>query len=239
MNNPMSHQVKIHGAQTSILRELLFKPVMGYAELQKPTGLTSDHFNFHIKRLVDVGFVEKSKNGQYKLTSRGKEYANKLDTDQNTIEQQPKTTVILAITRQRQGETEYLFQKRLKHPYYGYWGFPTGKIRWGETVLETAARELKEETGLEAKHAFKGIYHEHVYQEESGELLEDKLFFIVSCTDTTGDLIEEFEGGKNAWVTLKEMETKKVFNSYQLELEVAQGKHRFVEQIHKYSKEEF
>lgn len=235
----MTHQVQIHGAQTSILRELLFKPKMGYAELQKPTGLTSDHFNFHIKRLVEVGLVEKISGGKYSLTPKGKEYANTLDTDQNTVERQPKTTVILAVTRERNGEKEYLFQKRLKHPYYGYWGFPTGKIRWGETVLETAARELKEETGLEARYAFRGIYHEHVYQQESGELLEDKLFFVVSCTETIGQLIEEFEGGKNSWVTLKEMETKKVFGSYQLELEVAQGKHRFVEQIHKYSKEDF
>ncbi len=235
----MTHQVQIHGAQTSILRELLFKPLMGYAELQKPTGLSSDHFNFHIKRLVEVGFVEKSKKGQYALTPRGKEYANKLDTDQNTIEQQPKTTVILAITRKRNQTTEYLFQKRLKHPYYGYWGFPTGKIRWGETVLETAARELMEETGLQAKHVFKGIYHEHVYQEETGELLEDKLFFVVHCSDVSGELIEEFEGGKNAWLSLADMETKKVFNSYAMELAIAKGEHRFVEEIQKYSKQDF
>ena len=63
----MTHEVNIHAAQTSILRELLFRPVAGYAELQKPTGLTSDHFNFHIKRLVEIGLVEKTKIGSYNL----------------------------------------------------------------------------------------------------------------------------------------------------------------------------
>lgn len=49
----MSHEVSIHDAQTSILRELLFHPNAGYAKLQRPTGLTSDHFNFHINRLIE------------------------------------------------------------------------------------------------------------------------------------------------------------------------------------------
>jgi hypothetical protein len=49
----MSLDINIHSAQTSILRELLFHPQANYAALQKPTGLPSDHFNFHISRLVE------------------------------------------------------------------------------------------------------------------------------------------------------------------------------------------
>jgi predicted transcriptional regulator len=93
----MSHEVKIHDAQTSILRELLFRPKATFAELQKPTNLSSDHFNFHIGRLVELKYVEKVDRGNYSLTQKGKEYANKLDTDDNTIERQPKSAVILAI----------------------------------------------------------------------------------------------------------------------------------------------
>jgi len=235
----MSHEVFVHSAQTSILRELLFRPAAGYAELQKPTGLTSDHFNFHIKRLVELGLVQKVKTGVYSLTPRGKEYANKFDTDSNTIEKQPKAAVILAITRTKKGRKEYLFQERLKHPYYGYWGFPTGKIRWGETILETAARELAEETGLSANYKLAGVYHEHTYQKETGELLEDKIFFVVKCTSVAGDLIEKFEGGHNAWQTTSKMKGQKVFGSYKTELSVAEGKQTFVEEIYTYTKQEF
>lgn len=84
----------------------------------KPTGLSSDHFNFHISKLVEVGFVEKVSRGNYRLSSKGKEYANRLDTDNNTVERQPKIAVLVALSREQNGHTEYVFQERLKNPYY-------------------------------------------------------------------------------------------------------------------------
>lgn len=236
----MSHEVHIHAAQTSILRELLFRPAATYTELQKPTGLSSDHFNFHVKRLIEVGFITKVKAGTYALTTAGKEYSNKLDTDSNTIERQPKVAVLLAITREHKGEMQYLFQERLKHPYYGYWGYPTGKIRWGETVLQTAARELMEETGLQADTEYKGIYHEHTFREEDGALLEDKIFFVVRCTNVRGKLIEQFEGGRNSWHNPKELAGKKRFNSFETELAISQSTDRqLFEEIHSYTEVDF
>jgi ADP-ribose pyrophosphatase YjhB (NUDIX family) len=227
----MSLEVNIHDAQTKILRELLFHPHAGYAELQKPTGLSSDHFNFHISRLIELGLVKKLVRGKYQLTDRGKEYANKLDTDNNTIEKQPKSAVILGVQKEIGGVTHYLFQERLKHPYFGYWGFPSGKIRWGETVLQAAARELMEETGLTAALRNVGVYHEHAYQLETGELLEDKIFHVVHCTNPHGVLKKEFEGGRNAWMTADQMESKeKVFASVKTEIEALHAKHFFLEQ---------
>ena len=55
----MSYEPTIHETQILILRHLLFVPDAGFAQLQKDTRLTSDHFNFHIKKLVDVGYVTK------------------------------------------------------------------------------------------------------------------------------------------------------------------------------------
>jgi 8-oxo-dGTP diphosphatase len=237
----MSLEVSIHEAQTSILRELLFLPAAGFAELQKPTGLTSDHFNFHISRLVELGLVERVQRGRYRLTPRGKEYANRLDTDRNTVERQPKSAVMLGIERFVDGEVQFLFQERLKQPYYGFWGVPTGKIRWGETILEGAARELEEETGLKAHHRIVGVYHELVAQEESGELLEDKIFFVIHCTNVYGELVEQFEGGRNAWLTADAVRAKepKLFGSFDTELDIITGRSLFVETRRTYSKEHF
>ena len=232
----MAYEAKIHDAQTSILRELLFSMSAGYADLQKPTGLTSDHFNFHISRLVEIGYVEKLERGKYRLTARGKEYSNKLDTDEKTIERQPKCAVILGI----QKGNKWLFQERLKHPYYGFWGFPSGKIRWGETILETAERELMEETGLSAKCTYKGVYHEQVDQAETGESLEDKIFHIIHCNHVKGELMERFEGGKNAWMTAADARKKsKVFDSLEHEFDVVSGKSSFIERRTSYTKEVF
>ncbi len=233
-------EVKIHEAQTAILRELLFLPAAGFAELQKATQLTSDHFSFHINRLVELDLVERVERGTYRLSASGKEYANRLDTDNNTIERQPKSAVLLAIERDRGDQKEYLFQERLKQPYYGFWGVPSGKIRWGETIVEAAARELMEETGLTAQAEIAGVYHEHVYQKESGALLEDKIFFVVHCNRPEGELIEHFEGGRNAWMTFEEASRKfKIFNSFAAELEILQRNKVFVEMRQEYSKDVF
>lgn len=232
----MPYEAKIHGAQTSILRELLFRLSAGYAELQKPTGLTSDHFNFHISRLVEIGYVEKLSRGKYRLTPKGKEYSNKLDTDEKTIERQPKCAVILGI----QKGNKWLFQERLKHPYYGFWGFPSGKIRWGETILQTAERELKEETGLSAKCTYEGVYHEQVDQADTKESLEDKIFHIIHCTQVKGKLVVKFEGGRNVWMTaVAAKKQSKIFDSFDYEFDVVTGKTSFIERRTTYTKEVF
>jgi 8-oxo-dGTP diphosphatase len=236
----MSHEAKIHEAQTLILRELLFMPTAGFTELQKPTGLTSDHFTFHVRRLMDLGYVERAGSGRYQLTTAGKEYANRIDTDNNTLERQPKCAVLLIIDRERDGKQEFLFQQRLKHPYFGFWGRPTGKIRWGETIVETAARELLEETGLRARHKILGLYHELTFQKGTDRLLEDKLFFNVHCSDTQGTLKEQFEGGSNAWMTLAKVLAKpKRFGNFDIGMSILSGERVFVEGRHEYDKSEF
>lgn len=237
----MSLEIKIHEAQTSILRELLFVQQAGYGQLQKPTGLTSDHFNFHIARLAQLGLVEKLARGRYRLTPKGKEYANKLDTDNKTIERQPKVAVLLAVEREHQGHRELLFQQRTKNPYFGYWGFPSGKIRWGETIAETAARELMEETGLEADFEVAGLYHEHTYLEDEQEATEDKMFFVVHCTNPRGQLMEQFEGGLNRWVPVENATSLEPrYTSFDTELAMIESSRgRFVEEKHRYRRDEF
>ena len=236
----MSLEVNIHDAQMVILRELLFHPSVGFAKLQKITGMSSDHFNFHLKKLLELKLIEKISRGTYSLSPRGKEYANKLDTDSNTVERQPKTAVILAVERNIGDKKEFLFQERLKQPYFGFWGFATGKIRWGETIIQTAERELMEETGLRADHRLAGVYHELVYQEETGEQLEDKIFFVIHCTNVTGDLVEEFEGGRNGWMTREQaLKQPKIFTSFDIEIDIVSSDEMFIEKRVEYTKDLF
>lgn len=234
----MSLEVNVHEAQTKILRELLFLPHAGFADLQKPTGLTSDHFNFHIARLVELKLVAKVERGKYQLTARGKEYANKMDTDNNTIEKQPKVAVLLCVEKKFNSKTYYLFQQRRKHPYYGFWGLISGKIRWGETIIQTAARELMEEAGIEATWKYAGVYHEHA--STGGELLEDKVFHVIRGTNPKGVLVEDFEGGHNEWLTRDQvLAQEKVYPSCEIELDIAMGKHDIVEQLVVYDEGHF
>jgi 8-oxo-dGTP pyrophosphatase MutT (NUDIX family) len=236
----MSHEAKIHEAQTLILRELLFVPEANFATLQKTTKLESDHAKFHIKRLVELDYV--TKNGSiYSLSVKGKEYANKLDTDTNTIERQPKVAVVIAIERRRGGKVEYIFQQRRKNPYYGFWGLPTGKVRWGEQIAEAAARECQEETGLTAEFEVTGVYHELVRLDDSDEFTEDKIFFICRSVKVTGELVSDFEGGHNEWATANEVvnDRKTYANDQAIYGMLEKGGKWFVEDDNSYAAGEF
>ncbi len=197
----MSYEPNTHPVQAAILRHLLFSVEASFADIQRTTALTSDHFNFHIKKLIDEGYVEK-RDKAYRLTCQGKEYSNRMDTDENEIEKQPKISIAITLERRGAGGVrEFLFQQRKKNPYYDFWGRVGGKMRWGETVVEAARRELREETGLEAELEYRLLYHKRDFDKQTGKLLEDKIFLCVYATKYSGTLIESFEGGVNRWMT--------------------------------------
>jgi 8-oxo-dGTP pyrophosphatase MutT (NUDIX family) len=234
----MSYEADAHEAQMDILKHLLHVPDAGFAELQKTAGLTSDHFNFHIRRLQDAKYVTKNGSGRYHLTQAGKEYANRMDTDEKVIERQAKLGVLIVVENEK---GQFVAQQRLKQPYYGFWGRPTGKIRWGETVVEAAARELMEETGLSADLELRGIFHKMDYRKDSDEFLEDKYFYIVYGTNPRGTLTTSFEGGKNSWMSLVELKNQEqVFQDVVMATEIAKKPGvDFVEKKYHYTDDEY
>ena len=191
---------QIHEIQKEILVSLLFRKTARFSDL-KNKNLENDQFNFHLKRLLETELVEKS-DKNYSLTSKGKEFANRFDTEKVNLERQAKLSIVVIGVKNQENETLYLVQQRLKQPYFGYHGFITGKVRWGETILETATRELQEETGLSASMTVSGVKHKMDYS-ETGELLEDKYFFVVKAENPTGTLRDNIKGGKNAWFSEK------------------------------------
>lgn len=50
------------------------------------------------------------------------------------------------VYRKSHGNTEILL---IKHVNSGHWSFPKGHVEGNETELETAQREIKEETGID------------------------------------------------------------------------------------------
>jgi 8-oxo-dGTP diphosphatase len=71
------------------------------------------------------------------------------------------TTAIIPFPPER-----ILLIKRRTRPFRGYWALPGGRVDAGETIEETAIREVKEETGLDVEMVSKiGEYHEQGVQD--------------------------------------------------------------------------
>jgi 8-oxo-dGTP pyrophosphatase MutT (NUDIX family) len=218
-------EIKIHDFQISILKELLFKPEARFRDLKK-VDVTNDHFTFHINHLIKEGLISKV-NGRYSLTDEGKEFANRMDTDSLKLERQAKIAVALHAVRINNGETEILIHKRLKEPFYGWYGSHSGKIRWGETPFQCANREFLEETGLTGDFKHQGIVHYHHFHKD-GRLLEDKYFWVFRIDNISGILKERVPEGKNIWMTEeKYRKLKNVFATADEMMEAVNSKKLF------------
>jgi ADP-ribose pyrophosphatase YjhB (NUDIX family) len=216
---------------------LLVAPRAPFAALQKDANMQSDQFTFHLKKLIKAGYVHKD-DSNYQLTIMGKEYANRMNTDERAVSRQAKISVVVIVEDEA---GRILHQQRLKHPYYGYWGHISGKVRWGETLLEAGSRELAQETGLEADLKIVCFYHKLDYDQGGEQLLEDKLFCVMHGTKPRGALIADAQDRHNQWMSAVEFTAlDKLFGDAKETMSLIQGERQVIlENKYYYSVEDY
>lgn len=195
---------RLHVVQAGVLDILRHTESARFGELRRPSGLPSDSFKHHLRALLQNELISKRPDGAYSLTPKGKEFANNLDARLRAPQKQPKLTLRVCLSRTgKDGSLEYLFQKRRRNPFWGYWDTIGGPVQWGESIESAASRELLKQTGLTAELQVKAFYRVRDYTEATGELLEDKLFAILGTSEYSGELTNAWAGGFNQWMTME------------------------------------
>ncbi|RLL48468.1 NUDIX hydrolase [Oceanobacillus piezotolerans] len=98
-------------------------------------------------------------------------------------------------------ETEGLIIKENKPTAFNKWNFPGGRIEYGEDILYSAQREVKEETGLDVKLiGTTGVYN--FFSSTSNQVI---LFHFIG--EVTGGSInlEEDEISESKWIRVSDL----------------------------------
>lgn len=132
-----------HVIQKDIVHVLVTLGNARFSEL-KPKRVESNLFMYHLNQLIKRGLVEKH-GTSYQLTTDGRMFVDRANLDRLVFRVQPKIVNILAV---KSGKGNWLLLERLHEPHLNRVGFPSGKLHYGETLEESASRELEEKSGL-------------------------------------------------------------------------------------------
>jgi ADP-ribose pyrophosphatase YjhB (NUDIX family) len=196
-----------HPIQRSILLKLIHTPEATFTELLGDER-DSNKFAYHIGVLETKNIILKN-NNKYTLSAEGKKISAFIEGDTGSDAKFPTFTNVLII-KDDNNKDRILVQKRLKEPFYGYWGLISGKINFGLNIEECAKRDIEEETGLIAADAqFLGINEAKTF--EDSNLSFHHIMFYVRLSNLSGTLKQDTHKGKNAWMTIDEFKRQERF----------------------------
>lgn len=117
------------------------------------------------------------------------------------IARRPGCGALAVVVRQER----VLLVRRLNPPDAGLWGFPGGRIEWGETSAEAALRELFEETGVEAQAVASLGALDALDRDADGAVRHHYVLVAVLCRWLCGEGVAADDAQDAAWRTYEEI----------------------------------
>ena len=229
----------MHPAQASVLYALRHESSARFSELLRTTTLTSDVFKFHMRKLVTLGYVNKRTDGLYELTARGKEYANRLDEQTGREILQPKSSMLLIARVAWDDETYYLAHRRTREPFSGFWGIASAPVLRGVPIAKSAHDEFLKQTGIVAEFLVSGSFRV-IDKNPAGEVLEDKIFTIMTTELAECLPPHRWHGGESKWMTRNELLGKEpLFPITQQVFNMIDSGQQFAEAVCVYTDEQY
>lgn len=118
----------------------------------------------------------------------------------------PVPAVIAVIVHE--GRT--LLVRRANPPDAGLWGFPGGKIEFGETVKDAAMRELLEETGVVAQAQDIITTLDILVHDPSGAMRQHYILIAVQCRWISGDPVAGDDAIEARWFPIAELDPDRI-----------------------------
>lgn len=186
----------LHHIQKSILDVLATVESARYSAL-KPKDMDGNIFSYHLKLLVIDHYVIKNTDGLYSLSEKGKDYIVHRYEDSLT---QAHSIFLIVI---RRGD-EWLMRERLVQPLLGMSGFIHGEPVAGEPLNLTAARRLREKTGLNVAMA---VHSSGLITILRDDILESFSHAIILTGQTDQDFtIISDDTGCNYWAQMSDIQ---------------------------------
>jgi ADP-ribose pyrophosphatase YjhB (NUDIX family) len=113
---------------------------------------------------------------------------------------------------------EILMQRRVDN---NFWALPGGTMDFGETIVQTAEREVREETGLEVRvDGIVGTFSDprHVIEYSDGEIRQ-QFNICFHATLLGGELQSSHESSEVRWIPPEELKGLEIHQTTRLRLE--------------------
>lgn len=111
----------------------------------------------------------------------------------------------------REGQT--LLVRRANPPDAGMWGFPGGKIEFGETVKDAAIRELLEETGIQGDAQDIITTLDILVPDGSGAMRQHYILIAVQCRWISGEPVAGDDALEARWFDVAELDPDRILMS--------------------------
>jgi hypothetical protein len=215
-----------HHLQKNIVRILTQVESQRFGEL-KPDTIDNKLFDYHLKKVMIAGLVEKLPTGGYRLTSLGRRVGKDVVRQSDYLIDRAYSVLFLVIRRSQDGA--WLLCKRKTHPLLNMIGFMDAIPRSYESILQTAQETALAKTGLEANFTVRGSGYLRAMNGPSMESFTH--FTALEATDVADTLQQYDELAAYHWQESLQLDESKLLPTVPLLIEqLSQPEQFFIEQ---------
>lgn len=211
-----------HHIQRSLVYKLALSSGLRFSEL-KPTDIENKLFDYHLKKVLQAGYVAKQEDGSYALTSEGRRLGVHVLDNVQALVDRAYSVLFLVIRRKTDGA--WLLYKRKAHPLMGKIGFMHATPNSSELVTEIAHNICKEKTGLDCEFTPLGSGYFRVFNQ--GQLESFTHFTLLVCEDAQGELRQEDSLAEYTWFEAIDPEEKNLLPNMPTLLDLYQAQKPF------------